>query len=213
MVQEAAMTPPPLGGSSRASARRAAVGQLKAVARAVAPTPVRHAWGRLYGAVKVSRARRALDQAPITTRAFLPARLLDGMMRRAYAAPAPVRYDPEGLVLRAQQKIAELERVLDLSTVRTAVELGCWDGMVGAALAARGIRAYGLDITASGVDPRARAAGVKLLQSDACAIALADSSMDLVCSFASFEHFPHPDRCLSEIDRVLRPGGHAFFNV
>ena len=189
-----------------------AVGQLKAAARAVAPTPVRSAWGRLYGAVKVRRARRALDQAPVSTEAFLQAQVLDEMMRRTYVPPAPVRYDPEGLVLRAQEKVAQLERVIDLSTVQTAVELGCWDGMVGAGLTLRGIRVCGLDIATAGVDRRAVGAGVKLLQSDACAVALADGSVDLVYSFASFEHFPHPDRCLAEIDRVLRPGGFAFIN-
>jgi hypothetical protein len=149
------------------------VGQLKAVARAVAPSPVRSAWGRLYGGVKVRRARRALDEAPETAAGFLPAATLEKLMRRPYVPPDRVRYDPEGLVLRSREKIAQLERVVDLSTVRTALELGCWDGMVGAALAARGIRVYGLDISTCGVDSRAVGAGVKLVQSDACLMALA----------------------------------------
>jgi ubiquinone/menaquinone biosynthesis C-methylase UbiE len=84
--------------------------------------------------------------------------------------------------------------------------------MVGAALAERGVHVCGLDISLKGVDPRATRAGVRFLQSDAGAIALADASIDLVYSFASFEHFPAPDRCLLEVARVLKPGGRAFFN-
>ena len=189
-----------------------AVGHIKAVARAVAPTPVRTAWGRLYGGVKVRRARRALEQAAPAAAAFLPASALDDLMRRDYVPPDHVRYDPDGLVLRSHEKIAQLERVVDLTRVGTALELGCWDGMVGAALAARSIAVCGLDISPAGIDARAVSAGVRFVQSDACAMGLADSSIDLVYSFASFEHFPHPDRCLAEIGRVLRPGGQAFIN-
>jgi SAM-dependent methyltransferase len=199
MVQKASMT---------------RVAQLKAVARAVAPAPVRSAWGRVYGRLKVSRARRALASVVPTNGSarYLPPAALESLMARAYAPPDPVRYDPEGLVLRSNEKIAQLERVCTLSNVRTALELGCWDGMVAAALSARGIKACGLDISTTGIDRRAIDAGVRFLQSDACDIALADASVDLIYSFASFEHFPRPDRCLSEIERVLRPGGYAFIN-
>ncbi len=190
----------------------AVVGQLKTVARAVAPRPLRTVWGRFYGGVKVRRARRAFADAGPGDAAFLPPAVLSQLMQRAYVPPDRVRYDADGLVDRANQKIAQLQRIVDLATVRAAVELGCWDGMVAAALAARGVRVCGLDISTAGIDRRAARAGVRFLQSDAGAIALADASMDLVYSFASFEHFPRPDRCLAEIERVLRPGGHAFLN-
>jgi SAM-dependent methyltransferase len=189
-----------------------ASGQLKAVARAIAPRPVRLAWGRLYGGVKVRRARRAFQNAVPRNGSFLPPAALERLMARSFMPPDRVRYDEEGLVLRSTEKVAQLERAFDLSGVRTAVELGCWDGMVAAALSARGIKVCGLDLSTSGIDRRAVNAGVRFLQSDACDIALADSSIDLVYSFASFEHFPRPDRCLSEIERVLRPGGFAFIN-
>jgi SAM-dependent methyltransferase len=188
------------------------VRDLKTAARAVAPPAIRDAWGRAYGGMKIRRARRALDEAAAGDDAFLPAPLLAQLIDRGYVPPDPVRYDPDGLTDRARSKIAQLQRVVDLTTVRTALELGCFDGMVGAELAARGVRVCGLDISTSGVDARAARAGVRFLQSDAGAIALADASIDLVYSFASLEHFPQPDRTLDEVFRVLRPRGHAFIN-
>jgi SAM-dependent methyltransferase len=190
------------------------VAQFKAVARAVAPAPVRSAWGRVYGSLKIHRARRAFESSEPSRggSAYLPPEMLDVLMRRSYVPPDRVRYDPDGLVLRSREKVAQLERVCNLSQVQTAVELGCWDGMVGAALRARGIAVCGLDLSTTGIDRRAIDAGVRFLQSDACNIALANSSVDLVYSFASFEHFPRPDRCLLEVERVLRPGGVAFIN-
>jgi SAM-dependent methyltransferase len=185
--------------------------RLKTLARAVAPRPLRSAWGRFYGDMKIRRARRAFEDAAADA-AFLPPAVLTQLMQRAYVPPDRVRYDAEGLIARATDKVAQLQRVVDLATVGAALELGCWDGMVGAALAERGVRVCGLDISTAGVDPRASHGGVRFLQSDAGAIALADASIDLVYSFASLEHFPQPDRCLAEIERVLRPGGHVFIN-
>ena len=46
--------------------------QLKTLARAVAPPPVRNAWGRVYGGVKIRRARRAFADAGAPDGAFLP---------------------------------------------------------------------------------------------------------------------------------------------
>jgi SAM-dependent methyltransferase len=188
------------------------VHQLKTIARAVAPPPVRRAWGTLYGRVKIRRARRAFETADAGSAAYLDADHLNALMRRGYRPPGAVRYDPEGLVVRAQEKIARLREVLDLDSVRSCLELGSWDGMVSALLAEHGIVAYGLDIVSGGVDQRAVQAGVRFIRSDASAIALRDSSVDLVYSFGSLEHFARPDRCLFEVARVLRRGRHAYFD-
>jgi SAM-dependent methyltransferase len=185
---------------------------LKNLARTIAPAPVRAAWGLLYGDVKIRRARSAFDEQPDIGPAFLPAERLDLLIRRDYAAPPAVRYDAAGLVLRASEKIDQLSRVVDVASVRTALELGCWDGMVGAALAGRGVAAVCLDVTRNGIDARALAAGVRFLQSDAGAIALRDSSIDLVYSFGSLEHFPNPDRCLTDVARVLKRGGQVYLD-
>lgn len=41
----------------------------------------------------------------------------------------------------------------------------------------------------------------------------ADESLDLVVTEDVFEHLRHPDACLDEIRRVLRPGGRHIFTV
>jgi SAM-dependent methyltransferase len=187
--------------------------QLKTLAGSVAPAPLRHAWGQVYGALKVRRARKAFDRSAGTAGgSFLPHDAIAALIHEGYRPPDPIRYDPDGLLARAREKVAAMSQVVDWSLVRTAVELGCWDGMIAALLRERGIVAYGLDITMAGADPRAARAGAAFVRSDAESIALASGTMDLVYSFASFEHFAHPDRCVAEIARILRPGGRAYLS-
>ena len=189
------------------------IGTLKRVARAVSPPPARRAWGRMYGQRKIRKARKVFESSATSE---MPVHLslddLPALISRGYQPPDVIRYDPAGLVERADRKMQQIERAVDLNAVRASLELGCWDGMVAAALAARGISAVGLDMTPQGVDRRAREAGVRFVQSDAEAIALRSESVDLVYSFASFEHFPHPDRCMNEVHRVLPQGGQVFLH-
>jgi SAM-dependent methyltransferase len=182
----------------------------KRVARTIAPQPVRAAWGNVYGGLKIRRAKRAIAQGGSDGPRFLPADRLEALMRRGYRPPDAVRYDAGGLSDRAAEKIDRLAQAIDLSAVTCALELGSWDGMVGAALITRGIASYGLDIVMRGIDPRAKDAGVRFVRSDAGRIAFRDRSIDLVYSFGSLEHFPEPDRCLAEVARVVKPGGHVY---
>ena len=54
---------------------------------------------------------------------------------------------------------------------------------------------------------------IKALQMDAERMSLPDSSFDFVYSRSVFEHLEYPDRVLSEVARVLRPGGVAHLGV
>lgn len=187
--------------------------QLKNAARAIAPMPIRNAWGTVYGHAKTRRARRAFHAVDGSERGpVLPIEALSELMRRGYEAPGVIRYDPDGLVLRAREKVDRLAGRVPLDRVRSCVELGCWDGMVLAALREElaGVAAIGADRFTDGIDARARAAGVRFVQTDASQLALASDSIDLIYSFAAFEHFADPRGVVEESWRVLRPGGDLY---
>lgn len=185
---------------------------LKQIARAIAPAPVRSAWGTMYGDVKVRRARKAFDRRASERGTFLPADLLPALMRRGYRPPDVIRYDADGLVERAREKVGQIAARLPLDRIHACIELGCWDGMVLAQLRHRlpGVNAIGADCARDGIDARAREAGVHFLQTDAASLAVESESVDLLYSFAAFEHFADPHNVLAESRRVLRSGGYLY---
>jgi hypothetical protein len=81
--------------------------QLKALARVVAPTPVKNAWGLLRREMKRRRARIAFEgetAGPL----FLPPGTLSALMRSGYGPPDTIRYNPDGLV-GAPEKVAWIQ--------------------------------------------------------------------------------------------------------
>jgi SAM-dependent methyltransferase len=68
----------------------------------------------------------------------------------------------------------------------------------------------GVDLVSAGLRKAHRALpGARLLQADACALPLADSSVDAVVSANLLEHIPDDARALSEFARILAPGARA----
>jgi SAM-dependent methyltransferase len=99
------------------------------------------------------------------------------------------------------------------------LEVGCGPGRLSILLAGE----YGLDVSGLDLDPamieRARAHAERskndgqlrpsLLVGDVSSMALPDGSFDLVVSTLSMHHWADPSAGLTEIARVLRPGGRA----
>jgi SAM-dependent methyltransferase len=176
--------------------------------RNVVPEPVLAPIARAKAFAKVTAARVAFSMTARKSEP-LPIDLLESMAA-SYPEPPKIRYDPEGLVLRAKANVHEMEAWLDLSHVRSSLELGCMDGMVSAALAEKGIRCFALDISRGAFDQRGRDAGVTFVQGDATRLPFASGAVELIFSFASYEHFCHPEEVLQEAARILSPGGWLY---
>ena len=111
---------------------------------------------------------------------------------------------------------AELQVLGDVDS-RDVLELGCGAAQWAIALAKRGARMVGLDLSARQLEHARRAmaaAGVSfpLIHAGAESVPLPDRSFDLVfCDWGAM-HFADPARTLPEVARLLRPGGLLAFN-
>ncbi len=96
------------------------------------------------------------------------------------------------------------ERVLDL---------GCGTGHTALALSSHVASVVGVDVTEAMLEQArllATARGLAnatFIQADAAALPFPSQSFDLVASRYSAHHYPRPARALSEVVRVLAPGG------
>ncbi len=93
------------------------------------------------------------------------------------------------------------------------LEVGCGAGQCTRWLATHGARAVGLDLSA-GMLRAAGDAGAPFVQADARRLPFADGSFDLACSaYGAVPFVADPERIMTEVARVLRPGGRWVFSV
>ena len=101
-------------------------------------------------------------------------------------------------------------QVVEFFKAEQVLEIGCGYGFASLYMAQAGKNVSATDV----VDvryPEVKASGVQFALGDVCArLPYEDNRFDLVYSINSFEHFPDPDKALSEILRVTRPGGIVF---
>ena len=92
-----------------------------------------------------------------------------------------------------------------------ALDAGCGTGFQTAILAELGYETLGVDLSAGLLRAALPRCGrARLAQADVEALPCRDGTLDLVVSCGSTLSFvPRPDRAVSEIARVLRPGGRA----
>ncbi|AGP31229.1 class I SAM-dependent methyltransferase [Corynebacterium terpenotabidum] len=93
----------------------------------------------------------------------------------------------------------------------TVVEIGCGSAPCAAWVARHtDAQVIGLDISAGMLARAPRGPGLHLLQADAASLPLADSCTDvLFSSFGGYPFLPDLGAAVTEISRVLRPGGRA----
>jgi ubiquinone/menaquinone biosynthesis methyltransferase len=156
---------------------------------------------------------RGLRLSPLDNRIATP----DGKRRyvsRLFATIAD-RYDFVTVALSYGQDKRwkrRLVRLADANARTRALDLATGTGDIAFALAARGARVVGLDITRRMVDlARAKApeglAGPSFLVGDMLALPFPDASFDVVTTGYGLRNVPDLTVAIDEIGRVLRPGG------
>ena len=99
----------------------------------------------------------------------------------------------------------------DLTGLR-AVDLGCSTGFTADVLRQAGASIAGLDIDVVGLAAaRTRFPEINFLCSDGSALPFPDASVDIIVFNHIYEHVVDADAVMSEIVRVLRPDGVAYF--
>ena len=91
---------------------------------------------------------------------------------------------------------------------RTMLDVGCGEGRFCRMLAERGVDTTGVDPTPSLLaQARARHPEGRYIEGKAEAMPFGDASFDMVVSYLSFIDIPNIARAISEIARVMKPGG------
>lgn len=124
-------------------------------------------------------------------------------------APVP-RFAGLRNALHGRVEVPLVTRALGLERGLRVLQVGCGDGVALAALARhlspRSLTAVDLDETLLG-SARRRGSSARLLVADVVALPFADASFDLVVDFGVCHHLPEATSAMSEISRVLAPGG------
>ena len=109
----------------------------------------------------------------------------------------------------------ETAEVLLAHGVTNHIDIGCGNGAFLAYLHQRApeIQIHGLDYSAEMVRrSRERIPGADIMEGDAENMQLPDSSFDGVSCHMSIHHYPHPEKALAGMHRILRENGIVLIN-
>ena len=131
-------------------------------------------------------------------------------VRRLFSTIAD-RYDLITAVLSYGQDARWKRKLVGLADVRKgerALDLACGTGDIAFAVAARGAKAVGLDITHRMLElARAKSTAVTFLTGDMASLPFRSASFELVTTGYGLRNVPDLDTAIDEIARVLKPGG------
>lgn len=108
------------------------------------------------------------------------------------------------------QSVPALLEAAGVGRGNKVLDLCCGPGMISAAAMARGAETLGIDFSSVAVEiAAANVPGADFRQGDAQSLPPGDDSFDAVLCGFGIIHLPDPAKALSEIRRVLRPGGRV----
>ena len=101
----------------------------------------------------------------------------------------------------------------ELAGFRRVIDIGCGEGQISRAIAAKGCDVVGVDPTDLHIQTaRERGGGPQYEKGDASHLPVHDASMDAALACLVFEHIDDLDQAIAEVSRVLVDGGRfAFF--
>jgi SAM-dependent methyltransferase len=136
-------------------------------------------------------------------------------MKRYYTEDYSGEYSASETIARdmARQRIAFLRKHIDLSGVRTALEIGCAQGEFLSELALLGIDAEGLEPSRAMAALGRQAYGVKITDGVYDDFPDRRAHYDLIAMFHVLEHVSDPLGTLVRIRGELRTGGHLLLEV
>jgi SAM-dependent methyltransferase len=106
---------------------------------------------------------------------------------------------------------------LGLAHGAAALDVGCGAGLMAADLAERGLTTYGVDASPAMIELTKECAAARDLVvhasvGDVYGLPYPDDTFDLSIAVGVLPWLREPDRALSELARVVRPGGHAIIS-
>lgn len=103
----------------------------------------------------------------------------------------------------------EFDVIIDAVRQRDVLEIGSGTGLILERTSRVARSAWGVDLSRGMVDVT-RAKGLSAVQASADHLPFRDRSFEVVYSFKVLPHVPEIETAISEVRRVLKPGGRAF---
>lgn len=126
----------------------------------------------------------------------------------------PSMYDEAGRQAKADTMLRVLEDAIGDTRGLRLLDVGASTGIIPEFLSHHFAEAVGADIDREAIEHARRCfrrSNLHFLLGDSMDLSFADNSFDVVVCAQVYEHVPDPRRMMSEIRRVLRPGGACYF--
>lgn len=134
--------------------------------------------------------------------------------RRGWADAATASSYTRDFARASEMAVPALVSECGASSGMVALDLCCGHGIVAGALAAAGADVTVVDFSPAMLDLARRSVpGVRFVEGDAMALPFEDARFDAVTIGFGMPHVPDPPAAMTEVRRVLKPGGRFAYSV